>query len=114
MPQTVKRRVRQLSGRGWLTRGRKRLGDADYEIDVWQEFSIDMPPAAGEAPPLRPTPPQELVIHVRAEIRTVPDVVRLQTEISTVTLHLQDGRTIDGSFDGARLWPSSDFPHIDV
>lgn len=89
------RRIERSTGTGTITRDSAKIGMATYVLEIWQTFHITR--AFG------PGPEQETAgmkdIHITF-VRHDLDTFRLWQDRAMLTLHLQDGRRLDGFLNG--------------
>lgn len=89
------RRVERCAGTGTVTRDGVTLGDVTYVMEIWQTFHM--------LRTLGPGPEQEVaglrdinITFINHEL----DAFGLWQDRATLTLHLEDGRRLDGFLDG--------------
>jgi hypothetical protein len=91
------RRVERTAGIGKVTRGGAALGTARYVMEIWQTFHVL---TAGFG---HPGPAEEVAGLMEIRIRLTNhdlDTFKLVQESATLTLHLEDGRHLDGFLNG--------------
>jgi hypothetical protein len=89
------RRIERSGGTGMVTRDGVALGSATYVMEVWQTFHVFRT--------FGPGPKQEVAGMKDINIRFVNhelDSFKLWKESATLTLHLEDGRRLDGFLNG--------------
>jgi hypothetical protein len=102
MEKRDRRLVGHIDGKGSLSRDGVDLGPAEYRGDVYQEFLI-----FGDGDEV----PAQKELDIRVDHRL--DDFQLWQGQDTVRLHLEDGRYIDGSLDGARFIPGGQLMNAD-
>jgi hypothetical protein len=89
------RRVERCAGTGTVTRDDARLGSVTYVMEIWQTFHIRRT--------FGPGPDQEVAGMKEINITFINhqfDTFRLWQERATLTLKLEDGRSLEGFLDG--------------
>ena len=89
------RRVERCAGAGTVTRDGVTLGSVTYVMEIWQTFHI--------LSALGPGPNEEVpgLKDIRIMLtKHQLDTFRLCQDLATLTLRLQDGRTLEGFLDG--------------
>lgn len=89
------RRVERCTGTGTVMRGGVALGSATYVMEIWQTFHILR--GLGPGPEEEVAGTKEISITF---IRHDLDTFRLWQDRATLTLHLEDGRRLDGFLNG--------------
>jgi hypothetical protein len=89
------RRVERCAGTGTVTRDGVAVGSVSYVMEIWQTFHIIR--TFGPGPEQEVEGLKEISITF---IRHQLDTFRLWHERATLTLHLQDGRRLDGFLNG--------------
>ena len=89
------RRVERSAGTGTVTRGGAVIGSVTYVMEIWQTFHI----IRG----LGPGPEEEVAGMKEINITFINhtlDTFKLWQDRATLTLKLEDGRTLEGFLDG--------------
>ena len=95
------RLIERSAGKGSIWRAGVSLGTVSYVLEAWQTFHIVQGFGSG--------PAQEVEGLKELRVRLVRHNLdfKLMQESATITLHLEDGRHVDGFLDGERFIASS-------
>lgn len=91
-----KRRIERSAGTGSMLRAGNPVGTVSYILEIWQTFHI--------VQGFGPGPAQEIEGMKEIRIRLVRhqlDSFKFWQATETLTLQFEDGRRLDGFFDGA-------------
>ena len=89
------RRVERSAGTGTVTRNGVAMGNVTYVMEIWQTFHISRT--------FGPGPDQEIAGMKEISITFIKhtlDTFALRQDRATLTLKLEDGRTLEGFLDG--------------